>query len=111
VIRSLGDGGDEMSQTDRQIQLQKAIESTFSQLAVFQRMKTDLKREKRAISSSGEPKDRKKLKIVDQDIGMKSQLIKQYRNTLQIHIRNLEEVNGQGNLASDGDSDSDASSV
>ena len=39
----------DMTQTDRQIQLQNAIESTNSQLVLFERQKTELKAEKRSI--------------------------------------------------------------
>ena len=105
VFASL-DNTTDMTQTDRQIQLQNAIESTNSQLVLFERQKTELKAEKRSIVGNHDsPRRKKKRERIVSDIRLKGQLIKQYKATLTIHMNNLSSVNGDANGQSNDDTD------
>ena len=99
-----------MSQTEKQVQVQNATESTNSQLILFERQKIELKSEKRAldsVSSELSQRSKKKGKQLSSSIKLKGKIISQYKTTLKIHLSNLSAANGStGN--DDGD-DSDSS--
>jgi hypothetical protein len=105
VFASL-DNNTDLTQTERQIQLQNAIESTNSQLVLFERQKNELKAVKRSIVGDPDsPRSKKKRQRIGSDIKLKGQLIKQYKATLNIHMNNLSEVNGDTNDLSNEDTD------
>ena len=108
VMKSLGDdSANVIDQTGKQIQLQKAIEHTNTQLGIFSNERRSLKRDKKTLGKnpSSPSKIRKRKKIVE-TIQLKDELIKQYTNTLKIHMKKLAEVNGGDSL-----SDEDGSSA
>ena len=107
MCKSLAEGDAEMSQTDKQVQLQNAIESTYSQLAMFERKKITLKKDKRALDSASScPRSKKKRERMSNDIKLKGKLISQYKKTLAIHLHNLSAVNGDNDNDDGDDSDS-----
>merc|ERR1712194_986023 len=67
-----------------------AIESTNSQLMLFERQKTWVKAKRRSlIGNPGFPRRKKKRKRIGRAIKLKGRLIKQYKATLNIHMKNL----------------------
>ena len=113
MCKAFAAGDTEMSQTKKQIQLQNAIESTNSQLIVFERQKIELKREKRALdslSSELSQRDMKKRNLLSSNIKLKGKLISQYKTTLTIHLNNLNAVNGSADNDNGDDSDSSGAS-
>ena len=102
---------EELSQTDKQIQLQKAIESTTSQLETFEGQRQDLTQLKRMIpKDTRSPTKQKRPKKLSNSMKIKDELISQYNSTLKIHMKNLGAVNGYTKGKSDDSSDSDSDS-
>ena len=102
------------SQTEKQIEIQQAIEYTSSQLQLFSDKKERLGQEKRKLkeeelesrgSSPGRVQRYKKLKM---NLKQTDNLIEEYEDTLDSHIAVLAKVNAKGRSQANGSSNVEA---
>ncbi|KAL7544550.1 hypothetical protein ACHAWF_007927 [Thalassiosira exigua] len=88
----------EMSQTDKQVQLQDAIDHTNRQLEIFTSQKEKLEEQWCSIEVEKDDVSRatKRRKAIGKQIKIKERLIDEFNTLLLSHLDNLSKINGMG---------------
>lgn len=87
-----------MSQTDKQLTLQNAIEKTTSTIEIMEKKVEELRVKKHDAETNEADKrgKRKRVKKLEEKISLKEDMIKTYEATLRSYMNNLNKVNREG---------------